>query len=86
MSVVGRDVEFNEYTISLCNDFECSDKVYASKTIRYKTGYFNELQNSKIYLTNVKQGGNDIDYSLETQNFQLNDIQDLLIHQGREQI
>ena len=71
--------EFNEYTISICNNFECNDKVYDSKTIRYKTAYFNEIKDSKVYLTSVKQGGKEIDLPKDNHYFQLNDKQDVVV-------
>ena len=57
---VGTSKEFHNFTIQLCNSLDCSDQIYDSKTINLKVTYFNEVKDSKIYFTNVKQGDTEI--------------------------
>ena len=56
---VGTDKENYNFTVQLCNDRNCNE-IYDSKTINLKVTYFNEVKDSKIYFTNVKQGDKDI--------------------------
>ena len=56
---VGTDKENYNFTVQLCNDRNCNE-IYDSKTINLKVTYFNEVKDSKIYFTNVKQGDTEI--------------------------
>ena len=68
---VGTSKEFHNFTIQLCNSLDCSDQIYDSKTINLKVTYFNEVKDSKIYFTNVKQADKEV---------KINDNNQLLIN------
>lgn len=53
------DDEIFTYEIKICDDMECN-KQYASKTINLKLTYFNDIKDSKIKISDIKQGIKDI--------------------------
>lgn len=53
------DDEIFTYEIKICDDMECN-KQYASKTINLKLTYFNDIKDSKIKISDIKQGNKDI--------------------------
>ena len=72
---VGTDKENYNFIVQLCNDQDCN-QIYDSKTINLKVTYFNEVKDSKIYFTNVKQGDAEI-YLNEDNYLILNDALDI---------
>ena len=52
--------EIMDLTVSLCSDWNCSDQVYDTKTFKIKLTYFNEIKNSKIYITDIKQENDNV--------------------------
>ena len=66
------DQEVMEVKVNLCNDWDCSDQVYDTKTLEIKLIYFDEIKDSKLYITDVKQGNGSI-YMNEYGQLVLND-------------
>ena len=53
------DDEIFTYEIKICDERKCN-KQYASKTINLKLTYFNDIKDSKIKISDIKQGNKDI--------------------------
>ena len=64
-----------EYTIKVCNNWKC-DKLYAVTKIKIKFSRYQEVENSKMYISNVMQGGKKIEMD-EDWKFNINDKQDI---------
>ena len=47
------------YDIKICDEWECN-KQYASETINFKLTYFDDVKDSKIIISDIKQGNNEI--------------------------
>ena len=47
------------YNIKICDEWECN-KLYTSKTINLKLNYYNEIKDSKIIISDIRQGTNDL--------------------------
>ncbi len=62
------------YTLAICGDSECNE-MYSQSTINLKLGYYEQIKNSKIFVTNISQGGKDI---ISSENkFTVNDKQNI---------
>lgn len=53
------DDEIFTYEIKICDEMECN-KQYASETINLKLTYFDDIKDSKIKISDIKQGNKDI--------------------------
>lgn len=53
------DDEIFTYEIKICDEWECN-KQYASETINLKLTYFDDIKDSKIKISDIKQGNKDI--------------------------
>lgn len=68
----------NTYTIKVCDEWECN-KLYTEKTINVKLTYYEEIKDSKVIISNLKQGDNSFieDENYGVKNITLNNKQNI---------
>ena len=70
-----KEVQFS-YCQDLNNDYNCDDEedIIEGETIYLKIVHYDSIQNGMVYITNVRQGGQNIELN-EYDTFTLNDVQ-----------